>query len=67
MHFRVQTDEINYGLGMVTRAIAARPAKQVYDGVLIETDENALLLTCTDGEITIKARVRCFRPSCLPK
>ena len=42
---------------MVTRAIAARPAKQVYDGVLIETDENALLLTCTDGEITIKARV----------
>lgn len=57
MHFRVQTDEINYGLGMVTRAIAARPAKQVYDGVLIETDENALVLTCTDGEISIKARV----------
>ena len=57
MHFRVQTDEMNYGLGMVTRAIAARPAKQVFDGVLIETDENSLLLTCTDGEISIKARV----------
>ena len=57
MHFRVQTDEMNYGLGMVTRAIAARPVKQVYDGVLIETTDGALMLTCTDGEISIKAKV----------
>ena len=57
MHFRVQTDEINYSLGMVTRAIAARPIKQVYDGVLIETTDDALVLTCTDGEISIKAKV----------
>ena len=57
MHFRVQTDEMNYGLGMVTRAVSARPVKQAYDGVLIETDEDGLLLTCTDGEISIKARV----------
>lgn len=57
MHFRVQTDEINYGLGMVTRAISPRPIKQAYDGVLIETTDDALLLTCTDGEITIKAKV----------
>ena len=57
MHFRVQTDEMNYGLGMVTRAISPRPVKQVYDGVLIETVEDGLLLTCTDGEISIKATV----------
>jgi len=57
MHFRVQTDEMNHGLGMVTRAIAARPVKQVYDGVLIETLDDALMLTCTDGEISIKATV----------
>ena len=57
MHFRVQTDEINYGLGMVTRAISARPVKPVYDGVLIETMEDGLVLTCTDGEISIKATV----------
>lgn len=57
MHFRVQTDEINYGLGMVTRAISPRPAKAAYDGVLIETEEDCLVLTCTDGEISIKARV----------
>lgn len=57
MHFRVQTDEMNYGLGMVVRAIAPRPVKQAYDGVMIETDETGLILTCTDGEISIKARV----------
>ena len=57
MHFRVQTDEINYGLGMVIRAIAARPVKQAYEGVLIETDDDSLILTCTDGEISIKAQV----------
>jgi DNA polymerase-3 subunit beta len=57
MHFRVQTDEINYGLGMVIRAISARPVKQVYDGVLIETMDDGLVLTCTDGEISIKAQV----------
>ena len=57
MHFRVQTDEINFGLGMVTRAISPRPAKDAYNGVLIETDADSLVLTCTDGEISIKARV----------
>lgn len=57
MHFRVQTDEMNYGLGMATRAVAVRPVKPAYDGVLIETEEDSLLLTCTDGEMTIKARV----------
>jgi len=51
------TDEINYGLNMATRAISPRPIKQAYDGVLIETADDALLLTCTDGEITIKAKV----------
>ena len=57
MHFRVQTDEMNYGLGMVIRAISPRPVKQVYDGVLVETVDDGLLLTCTDGEMSIKARV----------
>ncbi len=57
MLFRVQTDEINYGLGMVTRAISPRPVKQAYDGVLIETTDDGLQLTCTDGEMSIKAQV----------
>ena len=57
MHFRVQTDEMNFGLSMVTRAVSPRPAKAAYDGVMIETDGDSLILTCTDGEISIKARV----------
>lgn len=57
MHFRVQTDEMNFGLGMVIRAVSARPVKQAYDGVLIETTDDGLMLTCTDGEISIKAQV----------
>ena len=31
MHFRVQTDEMNYGLGMVVRAIAPRPVNSALD------------------------------------
>ena len=57
MHFRVQTDEMNFGLGMVIRAVSARPVKQAYDGVLVETTDDGLMLTCTDGEISIKAQV----------
>lgn len=57
MRFSISTNEMNYGMGMVTRAIAVHPVKQVYDGVLIETPDEGLLLTSTDGEMTIKARV----------
>ena len=57
MHFRVQTDDMNHGMGMVSRALSARPIKQVFEGVFIETTDEGLLLTCTDGEITIRAAV----------
>lgn len=57
MHFRVLTDEMNRGMSMVVRALSARPLKQVYDGVFIETADEGLILTCTDGEITIRANV----------
>lgn len=57
MEFKVSTDDMNYGLGMVTRAIAVRPIKQAYEGVLIETPDDGLLLTSTDGEMTIKTHI----------
>ncbi len=57
MQFTVKTDEINYGLSMVIRALAARPVKQIYEGILVETGEDSLSLTCTDGDITVRARV----------
>lgn len=57
MIFRVQTDEMNAGLGLVTHATSARGESPLLEGVLIESDENGLLLTCTDGDMSIKARV----------
>ena len=57
MKFHVNVSEINYGLGMVTRAIAVRPVKQAYECVMVETNPNGLLLTCTDGEMTIKTQI----------
>ena len=57
MKFQVSISEINYGLGMVTRAIAVRPVKQAYECVMAETNGNGLLLTCTDGEMTIKTQI----------
>ena len=57
MQFNVKTDEINYGLSMVVRALVPRAVKQIYEGVLVETMEDRLSLTCTDGDITIRAQV----------
>ena len=54
MLFRINTNDINYAMNMVTRAIAARPVKQNYEGVLIETKDDGIQFTCTDGEITVK-------------
>ena len=57
MQFIVNTEDINYGMGMVTRALAVRPVRDVYMGVLIETPGEGLRLTCTDGEMTIKTTI----------
>lgn len=57
MKFQVNLNEINYGLNMVTRAIAVRPVKQTYECVLLESNDKGLLLTCTDGEMTIKTQI----------
>lgn len=57
MHFSVNASDINAGMGLVSHALSARPMRQVYEGVLIETAENGILLTCTDGEMTIRTRV----------
>lgn len=42
------------GLNTVTRALAARPAKQILEGVLIEADDQGVMLTCSDGSLSIE-------------
>lgn len=57
MKFRIYTSEMDSGLSMVTKAVAAKPVKPAYECVLIESNPEGLLLTCTDGEMTIKTQI----------
>ena len=54
MQFTVNVQELLEGLNTVTRALAARPPKQILEGVLIEADEEGITLTCSDGSLTIE-------------
>ncbi len=54
MQFTVNVQDLLDGLNTVTRALAARPAKQILEGVLLEAAEGELTLTCSDGSLTIE-------------
>lgn len=54
MHISCTAQELLEGLNNVTRALSARPAKQILEGVLLETSDEGVYLTCTDGILTIK-------------
>ena len=54
MKFSMNTQDLLEGLNIVTRALAARPAKQILDGVLIVSEENRIHLTCSDGSLSIE-------------
>ena len=57
MHIKISVMDLSESLNCVTRAISARPAKAILSGVLFETIEDGVLLTCTDGTITLRARM----------
>ena len=57
MQFTVNVQELLEGLNTVTRALAARPPKQILEGVLIEADEAGITLTCSDGSLTIETAI----------
>ena len=57
MHFSVTASDINAGMSLVSHALSARPMRQIYEGVLIESGDDGIYLTCTDGEMTIRTRV----------
>ena len=54
MQFTMNAQDLLDGLNTVTRALAARPAKQILEGVLIEADEHGMMLTCSDGSLSIE-------------
>ena len=54
MIFTVNCSDLLDGLRIVTRALSARPAKQILEGVLVEAIDDSVTLTCSDGTLTIE-------------
>ncbi len=57
MLFTMNAQDLLDGLNTVTRALAARPAKQILEGVLISADEDGITLTCSDGSLSIESSI----------
>lgn len=59
MKFECSAQELLTGLVNATRALSARPAMQIMEGVLLCADDaGELTLTCTDGALTIRATLQ---------
>ena len=54
MQFTMNAQDLLDGLNTVTRALAARPAKQILEGVLIDASSEGINLTCSDGSLSIE-------------
>ena len=54
MRFTVHAEDINHSLNLVTRALPQRSPKDAYEGVFIETTDEGVQLSCTNGEMSIK-------------
>lgn len=54
MQFTMNAQDLLDGLNTVTRALAARPAKQILEGVLLEASSEGINLTCSDGSLSIE-------------
>ncbi len=52
-----QSHQLLAGLNIVTKALSPRPAKPIFEGVLLETTSKGLQLTCTDGNLTIQSYI----------
>ncbi len=58
MKFECSAQQLMIGLVNATRALGARPAMQILEGVLLKTGEDEIFLTCTDGALSIRCRVQ---------
>ena len=57
MRFGCSASKLIEGLQIVTKALAQRTTNPILEGVLIETDSNQVILTCSDERITIVTRI----------
>ena len=58
MHIITNVSDLMNALSTVTRAIAARSAKKIMEGVLIDASEDEITLTCTDGSLVIQSTIQ---------
>ncbi len=54
MIFTMNSQDLLEGLNTVTRALPARAAKQILEGILITASENRVHMTCSDGSLVIE-------------
>ena len=57
MQFTCPVSKLIEGLQIATKALAVRTPNPILEGVLIETDEDTVILTCSDERITIVTRI----------
>ena len=57
MRFSCTASALMEGLQIVTKALPTRTPNQILEGVMIETDLNEVILTCSDERITIVTRI----------
>lgn len=57
MQFTCPVATLIEGLQIATKALAVRTTNPILEGVLVETDEDTVILTCSDERITIVTRI----------
>lgn len=57
MKIFMNTNDLNAGLSIVSRAIGSRTTLPILEGVMAEADETGLLLRCTDLSMQIETRI----------
>jgi len=60
MHFTCSVNKLIEALQTVVKALPARTTNPVLDGILIETSEDSLVLTCSDERMTIVTRIEAY-------
>lgn len=58
MKFECSAQDLVYGLVNATGALSARPAMQILEGVLVHTEDEGVMLTCSDGSLSIRSFVK---------
>lgn len=57
MQFTCSASKLIEGLQIATKALPSRTANPILEGVLVETDDGEVILTCSDERITITTRI----------